>query len=83
MVVLSEGLKPTTDLSSLTELSISGNVSQCAVLLAHLVLPALTRLCVDATTDPLRFGSVNHLLQYVVQNAHGPQDTEALLIHWV
>jgi F-box-like len=80
LVVLSEGLKLTVDLPSLTEFSISASVGECAVVLAHLVLPALTRLCVDALIDLdlSVFGSVNDLIQCVAQNAHGPQDTEAL-----
>jgi hypothetical protein len=41
-VDLSQGLKLTVDLPFLTELSISASVSECAVVLAHLVLPALT-----------------------------------------
>ena len=53
-------------------------MSDCVVLLAHFVLPALTRLCVDVQVDSSKYGSVNHLIQCVAQNAHGPQDTEAL-----
>ena len=78
LVVLSEGLKLTVDLPSLTELSILGSVSECAVVLAHLVLPALTRLCIIAKNDLSAYGSVNDLIQCVAQNAHGSQDTEAL-----
>jgi hypothetical protein len=78
LVVLSEGLKLTVDLPSLPHLSISASVSECAVVLAHLVLPALTRLCVNAEIDLSVYGSVNDLIQCVAQNAHGPQDTEAL-----
>jgi hypothetical protein len=47
-VVLSEGVKLAADLPTLTELSISTSMSQFAITLAHLVLPALTRLCVNA-----------------------------------
>ena len=78
LVVLSEGLKFTVNLPSLTELGILATVSECAVLLAHLVLPALTRLCVIADIDLSVYGSVNDLIQCVAQNAHGPQDTKAL-----
>jgi hypothetical protein len=78
LVVLFEGLKLTVDLPSLPHLSISASVSECAVVLAHLVLPALTRLCVNAEIDLSVYGSVNDLIQCVAQNAHGPQDTEAL-----
>ncbi|KAF8492734.1 hypothetical protein F5888DRAFT_869588 [Russula emetica] len=76
--VLSEGLKLTVDFPSLTELSISASVSQCAAVLAHLLLPALTKLCVNAKLNLSAFESMQRLIQCVAQNAHGPQDTEAL-----
>jgi hypothetical protein len=79
----SERLKLIVDLPSLTELSISATVGDCAVVLDHLVLPALTRLC--ARVNPgcnlnylSAFGFATHLFQCVASNAHGPQDTEAL-----
>jgi hypothetical protein len=80
LLVLPEGLKLTVDLPSLTELSLSASVDECAVALAHLVLPALTRLCVNALIDLdlSEYGSVDDLIQCVAKNAHGPQDTEAL-----
>ena len=76
-VVPSDGLKLTVDLPSLAELSISASVSDCTVVLAHLVLPALTKLCVNARDGHVLSGQTN-LFQCVAQHAHGPQDTEAL-----
>jgi hypothetical protein len=81
LVELSQGLMFTVDLPSLTELSISASVNDCAVVLAHLVLPALTRLRVIAQINPSVFRPpevAEHLIQCVTQNAHGPQDAEAL-----
>lgn len=78
LVALSEGVKFTVDLPSLTELCISTFISECVVLLAHLVLPALTRLCVNARIPLWTSGLLNQLIQCVAQNAHGLQDTEAL-----
>jgi hypothetical protein len=75
---LPQELEHTVDLPFLTELSISASVSECAVVLAHLVLPALTRLCINAQYDMSICGSMNHLIKCVARNAHGPQDTEAL-----
>lgn len=77
LVVLSEGLKPAVDLSSLTELRILAPARECGVVLSHLVLSALKRLCINARINP-PVSSLKHLIQCVAQNAHGPQDTEAL-----
>ena len=76
--VLSDELKLIVNLPSLIELRISTSTMECVALLAHLVLPVLTRLCVNFENAPLTYESVNHLIQCVAQNAHGPQDTEAL-----
>ena len=67
----------TVVLSFITDLDICSLVLDCIAVLAGLVLPALIRLRV--TAKPHR--PQNHtlkLIPYVVQNAHGPQDTEAL-----
>jgi hypothetical protein len=79
-VVLSHGFNLTVDLPSLTELSISASVGECEVVLAHLVvLPALTRSCVNVNTGAVSDDRwAKHLIQCVAQNTHGPQDTKAL-----
>ena len=70
----------TVVLSSLTELDISASLRNCVAVLAHLVLPALTRLCVNVhfMSTILAADHMPPLIQYVTQNAHGPQDTEVL-----
>ena len=78
LVVLSDRLKLTVDLPSLTELRISTSTSECVVLLDHLVLPVLTRLYANIQIGSSTDLSVNRLIQCVAQNAHGLQDTEAL-----
>ncbi|KAF8481690.1 hypothetical protein DFH94DRAFT_825631 [Russula ochroleuca] len=65
-------------LSSLTELDISAFALGCRLLLTHLVLPALVRLCVKAQSDDPAGRDVQNLVPYVARNAHGPHDTEAL-----
>ena len=67
----------TVVLSSLTQLDVSGSLRDCMAVLAHLVLPALTRLCVNVTTM-LETGHIPLLISRVSRNAHGPQDTEVL-----
>jgi hypothetical protein len=65
-------------LSSLTELDISTSAQDCLAIIGHLVLPALTRLCVDAQNDCPTDRDVLNLIPFVARNAHGPQDTEPL-----
>ena len=70
----------TVVLSSLTELDISASLRNCIAVLAHLVLSALTRLCVDVqfmSTIP-EIERIPLLISHVTRNAHGPQDTELL-----
>jgi hypothetical protein len=63
-------------LSSLRELDILASTPDCFVVLAHLVLPALNRLCVNAKTTHRTV--TPQLISCVARNAYGPQDTEAL-----
>jgi hypothetical protein len=60
----------------LTHLHISAN--NCALVLAHLDLPALTWLCVEAIVHFPHDNDMQNLLPYVVRHAHGPQDTQPL-----
>ena len=69
---------PTIVISSLTELDISAPLRKCMTILAHLVLPALTRLCVNVRTRTTLTEHMQPLIPYVSRNAHGPQDNEAL-----
>jgi hypothetical protein len=56
----------------------STRVDTAAVLLAHLILPALTISWVNAKVYSSGSEKLDHLIQCVAQNAHGLQDTEAL-----
>ncbi|KAI9453528.1 hypothetical protein BJY52DRAFT_834031 [Lactarius psammicola] len=68
----------TVTLPFLTHFDISGCVEDCALALAHLVLPALTRLCLTAKSNLPNGGDVLKILPYVTRHAHGPQDTRPL-----
>jgi hypothetical protein len=70
-------IKRTATLPALTHLDISATARDCALSLAHLVLPALTSLILEAESS--NDGTdVLILLPYVTQHAHGPQDTQPL-----
>jgi hypothetical protein len=68
----------TVVLPSLTELDISASAGDCRVVLAHLVLPVLTRLFIKAETNNRKGRDVQYLIPYVVRNTHRVQDTEPL-----
>jgi hypothetical protein len=68
----------TVTLPSLTIFDISASARDCALALAHLVLPALTRLCVNADSLEWEGGDVQLLVPYVARNVCGLQDTEPL-----
>ena len=68
----------TVTLPSLTHIDISASPGDCALALAHLVLPVLTSLCLTAWSGLMDGGDVQQLLPYVAQHAHGPQDTRPL-----
>ncbi|KAH9010861.1 hypothetical protein EDB84DRAFT_1541552, partial [Lactarius hengduanensis] len=77
-------VKRTTTLPSLTYFDVSASPEDCGLALAHLVLPALTSLCVTAFSGLRDGGDVERMLPYVAQHAHGPQDTgplQSVLIH--
>ncbi|KAH9070749.1 hypothetical protein EDB83DRAFT_2517909 [Lactarius deliciosus] len=77
-------VKRTVTLPSLTYFDISASPEDCGLALAHLVLPALTSLCVTAFSGDENGGDVERMLPYVGQHAHGPQDTgplQSVLIH--
>ena len=69
----------TVVLSSLKELDVFASAQDCIVVLAHLILPALTRLSVNAETRHLIDKTLRReLISCIARNAYGPQDTEAL-----
>jgi hypothetical protein len=70
----------TITLPSLKHVNISDSPRDCAFVLAHLDLPALTCLCLK-TLPHLWHPSdvqVQELLPYVARHAHGPQDIQPL-----
>ena len=76
--LLSFDIKRTVTLPCLARLNISNSELDCALALAHLVLPSLTFLCVTTTSNRSTIEKVQKMLPYVVQHAHGPQDTHPL-----
>jgi hypothetical protein len=68
----------TVTLSSLTHFTIIASARDCALALAHLVLPALISLHVDAHSQSEDGDDVRLLIPHVTRNAHGPQDTAPL-----
>jgi hypothetical protein len=71
-------VKRTATLPSRTHLEIFSSPEDCAIVLAHLNLPALTVLSVTVnSTYPTR-DKMQTFLPYVAQHAHGPQDTQPL-----
>ena len=75
----------TVTLPSLTHLDILASFPDCALALAHLILPALTSLCLaEVDHYPRNSGRVQEFLPYVVRHFHGPQDIrplQSVLIH--
>ncbi|KAH8987723.1 hypothetical protein EDB86DRAFT_3245660 [Lactarius hatsudake] len=65
-------------LPSLTLFGISSPARDCGLALAHLILPALTSLCLIAESCCQDGSDVQEILSYVVPHAHGPQDTQPL-----
>ena len=63
---------------SLTKLILSASASDCTLALAHLVLPALTKVRVDVTSDLPGGDDVRALIPHFSRNAHGPRDGEPL-----
>ena len=59
---------------SLKQLNLAASASDCTLALAHLVLPALTRVRVDVTSDLPGGDDVRALIPYFSRNAHGSQD---------
>ena len=62
----------------LTKLHISASPKNCALALAHLVMPALTSLHVNVGSQEMEGEDIGQLFPYVVRNVYGPQDTEPL-----
>ncbi|KAH8987738.1 hypothetical protein EDB86DRAFT_2087528 [Lactarius hatsudake] len=65
-------------LPSLTHLDISASSGGCRLILAHLVLPALTSLCLTAFSRHRNGDDVQRMLPYIARHAHRPQDSRPL-----
>ena len=76
-MLISEPRRAAT-LPSLTRFDISASAKDCALALAHLVLPALNCLYVTAKSHDWNGEDVRLVIPHVARNAHGPQDTTPL-----
>ena len=65
-------------LPSLTHMDISAAAGSCAITLAHLSLPALTRLCVTLQSHFLRGSDIPEMFPLFSRHIRGPQHTEPL-----
>jgi hypothetical protein len=63
---------------SLAQLHLAGSASDCAFALAHLVLPALITVRIDAIAELSGADDVRALIPHFARNAHGSQDDEPL-----
>ncbi|KAH9023091.1 hypothetical protein EDB85DRAFT_2093907, partial [Lactarius pseudohatsudake] len=72
----------TVTLPFLTLFEISSPARDCGLALAHLILPALTSLCLNAKSYRQDGSDVQEILPYVARHAHGPQDTQPLQSMW-
>ncbi|KAH9059896.1 hypothetical protein EDB87DRAFT_1577273 [Lactarius vividus] len=76
--LLPSGVERTVTLPSLAHLNISASVKDCGLAIAHLLLLALTRLSLSASSCTRDGSDVQGVLPYVARHAHGPQDTQSL-----
>jgi hypothetical protein len=63
---------------SLAQLHLVGSPSDCAFALAHLILPALNTVRIDAIAARSGADEVRALIPHLARIAHGPQDDEPL-----
>ncbi|KAI9453533.1 hypothetical protein BJY52DRAFT_834056 [Lactarius psammicola] len=76
--LLPPDVERTATLPFLTLFEMSSPARDCGFALAHLVLPALTSLCLIAKSCLQDRSDVQEILPYVARHAHGPQDTQPL-----
>ncbi|KAH9037668.1 hypothetical protein EDB85DRAFT_592404 [Lactarius pseudohatsudake] len=65
-------------LPSLTLFEVSSPARYCGFALVHLILPALSSLCVVAESCRRDYSDVREILPYVSRHAHGLQDSRPL-----
>ncbi|KAN0127931.1 hypothetical protein V8E53_014279 [Lactarius tabidus] len=73
---LPSGIVRTVTSDSLTVLDISASARDCGLALAHLILPALTRMSLVATSHCRNGSDVQEILPYVSQHARALQHTQ-------
>ncbi|KAH9058276.1 hypothetical protein EDB87DRAFT_1626765 [Lactarius vividus] len=66
----------------LTLFEMTSTARDCGLALAHLVLPALTSLCLTAESCRQDGSDVQEILPYVARHAYGPQDAQPLQSMW-
>ena len=71
-------VKRAATLPSLTHLEMFSSPGDCALILAHLDLPALTALSVTVHSRHANSDKMRVVLPYVARHAHGPQDSQPL-----
>ena len=71
-------IRRTVSLPFLMHLDISASVLDCGLALTHLVLPPLISLYVTTRSDHMIANDMRMIFPYVVQHAHGPQDSQPL-----
>jgi hypothetical protein len=76
--MLISGPRRAVTLPSLTRFDIYASAKDCALALAHLVLPALNCLGVTAESRDWDAKDVRLLIPHIARNAHGSQDTAPL-----
>jgi hypothetical protein len=74
------GIKRTITLPSLSVLVFSASARDCGLALAHLILPALTRLRLEARSALQDGSDVQEVLPHVSQHAHGFHITQSMII---
>ena len=72
------GIQWSALLPSLTHMDISAVAGNCAIILACLFLPALSRLCVTLHSHSVRGSDIPGTFPFLLRHAHGPQDSEPL-----
>ena len=77
---LPPGIRRTITLPSLSVLDLSASARDCLLALAHLILPALTRLCLTARSALQDGSDVQEILPHVSQHIREFQDTHIMIL---
>ncbi|KAH9172165.1 hypothetical protein EDB89DRAFT_1906442 [Lactarius sanguifluus] len=77
-VLIPSEVERAVTLPSLTHFEVSSPARYCGFALAHLILPALTSLCVVVESSRRDYSDVQDILPFVSRHAQGPQDSRPL-----